>query len=203
MTTHSHHEVHDDAIRTFYLLAIMNVSSSVGRIGGGVLGERFGSVFIHSVVTFVAAILCGILWPLVPDVAGAIAFVILFGMFSGAVIGMPPASMMFILERDPKANKNRVGQWVGSMYTFAAIWALTGPLIAGALIQETGAYLGMQLWSAICLLLAAVCMGIANLMALRDEKKSFAKTVRESFSSFTSRRQSPQISTTNVSSIAP
>lgn len=113
-------------------------------------------------MTFTASLLVLCFWTALTNVAGAVTFAVLFGAFSGAVIGLPPASIMFILHHDNKgADKLRVGQWTGMMYTFAAVFALIGPIISGAIIQTTGKYLGSQLWSGICLLLSSLCMGMA------------------------------------------
>ena len=48
------------------------------------------------------------------------------------------------------------------MYTGSAVFALTGPVIAGHIVSEYGDnYLTVQLWSGLCLLLAALCMSVA------------------------------------------
>ncbi|KAF2099966.1 MFS general substrate transporter, partial [Rhizodiscina lignyota] len=161
VTTPSHQEIDrgsDDAIRTFYLLSIMNACSTIGRIGSAIASERFGAPAIHALVTFVSALLVLCFQTTLSSVGGAVAFVVLFGAFSGAVIGLPPACVFFVLEHDEKADKRKLGQWTGMMYTIAAPFALTGPIIAGAIIQYTGGYLGAHLWSGTCLFLSAFCM---------------------------------------------
>lgn len=198
------YEWEDDAIRTFYLLSIMNVSSSVGRIGGGWTGQKYGAVFIHWIVTMVAAILCLCMWPFLTSVGGAVAFVILFGIFSGAVIGMPPASVMWILQRDKNGDDQRVGQWVGMMYTVAAIPALIGPVIAGVLIRETNNnYLTLQLWSGLCLAISACCMAGSHWKAMHDEERLWFRTrVMAPVSALTSRRASTAGSSSKDSEVS-
>jgi MFS family permease len=86
---------------------------------------------------------------------------VMFGIFSGAVIGLPPASVAYILGPGPIAQ-SRLGQWTGQMYSTAAPFALTGPVIAGHLISHYGGnYLTVQCWSGVCLLLSASCMAAA------------------------------------------
>jgi len=150
----------EDRIQTYWLLAIMNASSTVGRIGSAYLSDKYGALNIHFITTTVAALLTLCLWPFANDLKVAIAFVVVFGAFSGSVIGLPPASVAYILGKSPEAQA-KLGQWVGMMYTGAAIFALTGPVIAGHLITEFGSFLTVQMWSGACLFLSAVCMGCA------------------------------------------
>lgn len=154
-------EVHHDAIRTFYLLAIMNGASTVGRLSSSYLCDHFGALNVHAAVTFLSSLLVLCLWTLAETVPAAIAFVVTFGVFSGAVIGLPPASMAYLLGPDPAAQA-KLGQWTGMMYSAAGIFALTGPVIAGHLISTYGNnYLTVQCWSGACMVLSAACMGVA------------------------------------------
>ena len=151
----------DDAVRTFYLLATMNGASTLGRLGSSYLCDKFGALNVHATVTYVAALLVLCLWTTAKTVPAAIAFVVLFGIFSGAVIGLPPASVAFILGPDPLAQA-KLGQWTGMMYSSAAIFALTGPVIAGHLISRYGDnFLTVQLWSGTCMMISAFCMSVA------------------------------------------
>lgn len=168
------HEVHDDAIRTFYLLAIMNGCSTLGRVGSSYLCDHFGALNVHAAVTSIASVLILVLWTQANTVSSAIAFVVVFGAFSGAVIGLPPACVSVILGEGAQA---KLGQWTGLMYTCAAVFALTGPVIAGPLISEYGNnYLTVQLWSGTCLLLSACCMCMA---IIYHERPSASEWVSE------------------------
>lgn len=178
-------EIHDDAIRTFYMLAILNGSSIVGRLSSGFLSDHFGALRVHCIVTFVASMLTLTVWTTADTVAHAMGFIVVFGIFSGAVIGLPPAGVAWILNPNDAEAQKKLGQWVGMMYTVAAIPALIGPLIAGILIEEFGNnYLTVQLWSGICLFLSASCMLIALFYADRD--RSNAWTTPRKFSAATS-----------------
>lgn len=117
---------------------------------------------MHMVASLLASLLVLLLWPFASTVAAAIAFVILFGAVSGAVIGLPPASVAFILGHS-HVQQAKLGQWTGMMYTGSAIFALTGPVIAGYLVGHFQSYLTVQLWSGTCLFLCFVCMAIARL----------------------------------------
>ncbi|KAF2399993.1 MFS general substrate transporter [Trichodelitschia bisporula] len=156
-----------DALRTFYLLAMLNAFSTIGRIVAGYLSDHLGAVHVHAVVTFVSAILISCLWIFCPTRAGTLAFVVLYGAISGSVIGLPPASIAHILGHSRDAQ-SKLGQWTGMMYTVAAPFALTGPVIAGFLISKYKSYLPMQVWSAVSLLMSSVCMAWAGYLLHRQ-----------------------------------
>lgn len=180
------HEVpRQDAIRTFYMLAIMNGCSTVGRMGSGWLSDKFGALNVHCVVTFVSSLLVLAVWTTANSVAHAMIFVIVFGMISGAVIGLPPASIAWVLGIHDPIAQQKLGQWVGMMYTMAAVPALTGPIISGYLITEYNTYLTVQLWAGICLFLSACCMLMAIFYADRSRAKEWAAAGRRRFSSAT------------------
>ncbi|SMY29179.1 unnamed protein product [Zymoseptoria tritici ST99CH_1A5] len=146
-----------NSIETFWLLSIMNATSTIGRLGSAYLCDHFGALNVHATVTAVASILVLALWSLASTLPSAIAFVVIFGAFSGAVIGLPPASVAYILGPTPEAQA-KLGQWTGMMYSCAAIFALTGPVIAGHLITEYSTFLTVQLWSGACMMMSAACM---------------------------------------------
>jgi hypothetical protein len=67
------------------------------------------------------------------------------------------------------------------MYTVAAPFALTGPVIAGTLVgrgknageedSETHNWIGAQVWAGACLLVASMCMSIAVVMLRRERQR--------------------------------
>ncbi|KAK4542412.1 hypothetical protein LTR36_006869 [Oleoguttula mirabilis] len=178
------HEVKKDAIRTFYLLSIMNGASTIGRLGSSYLCDHFGALNVHAIVTAVASLLILAVWTTARTVPAAIAFVVAFGIFSGSVIGLPPASVAFILGTHDAEAQAKLGQWTGMMYTASAIFALTGPVIAGHLISRYDRnFLTVQLWSGACLLLSACCMGIAIFYRKRTSARQWMSEKKKSLSS--------------------
>jgi len=162
-------ETQSGALNTYYLLSIMNATSTLGRVCSAYLCDHFGALNVHAIVTFIASILVLGLWTTASTVPAAIAFVVIFGIFSGAVIGLPPASVAYILGLDPEAQ-SKLGQWVGMMYSSSAVFALTGPVIAGHLISAyDDNFLTVQCWSGACMFLAAVCMAAAIYCKRRDD----------------------------------
>jgi MCP family monocarboxylic acid transporter-like MFS transporter 10 len=161
-------DVSDQPLQTFWLLTIMNGASTVGRLTLAQFSDKTGPLNMHMASQFVCSLLTLILWSLVGSESGAIAFCVVFGVFSGMVIGLPPASIANILSCSYTAPgtealaKKKLGHWVGMMYSFAAIPALCGPIIAGHLITEFQTYITVQMWSGTNLMLSFFCMVVAR-----------------------------------------
>jgi MCP family monocarboxylic acid transporter-like MFS transporter 10 len=174
-----------DAIRTYWLTSALNISSIVGRLSSGYLSDKFGALRVHCFVTFVASILVLAMLPFQTTVTGAVCFVVFFGMFSGSVIGLPPASMSWILGNDQEAQA-KLGTWVGMMYTFAAVPSFVGPVLVGYGLNLTGRNFWMLYgFSGSCLLLSAACMGVAIYMS---DSGRYKVSFRRRFSTATVRR---------------
>lgn len=151
-------------LKTYWLLAIMNGTSSVGRLSSSFLCDRFGALNVHAFVSLLSAALCLFMWVHLKTLEGGIAFVCIFGAFSGSVIGLPPASMAAILGPEQK----KLGQWLGQTFFIAAPFALTGPVIEGYLVSRYKInYLTIQIFSGLCLLSSAMFMISAKWMADR------------------------------------
>ncbi|KAF1946690.1 MFS general substrate transporter [Clathrospora elynae] len=151
-------------LQTFWLLTIMNGASTVGRMFLAHFSDKVGALNMHIGAQFIASLLTLILWTLAGSETDAIAFCVVFGVFSGMVIGLPPASIGHILNcsyTSPETvqfAKKKLGHWTGMMYTVAAIPALTGPVIAGHLITKYKTYITVQMWSGTTLMLSCICM---------------------------------------------
>jgi MCP family monocarboxylic acid transporter-like MFS transporter 10 len=164
----SNGDVSDQPLQTFWLLTIMNGASTVGRLTLAQFSDKTGPLNMHMASQFVCSLLTLILWSLAGSETDAIAFCVVFGVFSGMVIGLPPASIANILSCSYTAPgtevlaKKKLGHWVGMMYSFAAIPALVGPIIAGHLITEFQTYITVQMWSGTNLMLSFFCMVVAR-----------------------------------------
>jgi MFS family permease len=151
-------------LETFWLLSIMNGASTIGRLTMATFSDKTGQLNMHIVSQIISSLLCMVLWSLAGSTTAAIAFCVIFGVTSGAVIGLPPASMANILSCTYNTPENKhlahskLGHWTGTMYSFAFLPALVGPLIAGHLITTFDTYLTVQLWSGGCLMVSAFCM---------------------------------------------
>jgi MCP family monocarboxylic acid transporter-like MFS transporter 10 len=138
----------------------MNGASTAGRLILAHFSDKMGALNMHATAQIICSLLVLVLWPLAKDESAAIAFCVVFGLFSGTVIGCPPASIANILNCTYTTKETL--HWTGMMYSFAAIPALTGPVIAGHLITTYKTYLTLQMWSGFCLFISFICMVFAR-----------------------------------------
>ncbi|KAF2236967.1 MFS general substrate transporter [Viridothelium virens] len=159
-----------DSIRTFWLLSIANACSTLGRLASAYLADVLGALSIHLAFTAAGALLCLCLWTLARTFAAAIAFAVLFGTVSGAIIALPAAGIAEILGPTREAQA-RLGQWVGMVFSAAAAFTLTGPVVAGHLVSRYGSWLAVQLWAGLCLTVASVCMVVSRVCMARQRRR--------------------------------
>ncbi|KAH8822352.1 MFS general substrate transporter [Flagelloscypha sp. PMI_526] len=116
---------------SFYLIAIMNGASSVGRISAGLLGDRFGpgNAVIFSLL-FAAAVTYG--WPLGTSQAHFIASAVFYGIASGGFVAT------FMIPLCVFGHMKDLGKRVGMANSLMSLAALGGSPINGALIGRYG-----------------------------------------------------------------
>ncbi|EFQ96698.1 hypothetical protein MGYG_08622 [Nannizzia gypsea CBS 118893] len=116
----------------FYLAAIFNAASFVGRVIPGILADKLGrfNMFFASTITSGLLTFC---WPEVYTKAELIIFACFFGFCSGAVT----TGMAVAFTSIPKDPRN-IGTYMGMGMGIAAISALVGPPINGALLSDRG-----------------------------------------------------------------
>jgi MCP family monocarboxylic acid transporter-like MFS transporter 10 len=143
----------------------------------------FGALKVHTTVMFIGSLLVYVQWTFANTVGKALAFVVMFGIVSGAIIGLPPASVANIIDLSEDVDHSKLGQWTGMMYTMTSLFALTGPVIAGHLVSYYGnAYIAVQLWSGTCLLLSATCL-LAAIWNSKRRSLRLRKTLSSAVSS--------------------
>jgi MCP family monocarboxylic acid transporter-like MFS transporter 10 len=172
-------------LQTFWLLAILNGASTGGRVFMALCSDRLGPLNLHIAVQTISSIFIFVLWTLAGSEAAAIGFAVAFGITSGADIGLPPASMANVLAGTYNTPETqhlahaKLGQWVGMMYSIAAIPALTGPIIGGYLVTHFNTYIGVQMWSGSSLFISALCMLVARwYLPCADGERVGAKATR-------------------------
>lgn len=142
----------------------MNGASTIGRLTMAAFSDKTGPLNMHIVSQILSSLLCMVLWSLAGSTTAAIAFCVFFGMTSGTVIGLPPASMANILSgtystpEHKHLSHTKLGQWTGMMYSMAAIPSLVGPVVAGHLVTQYKTYITVQMWAGANLMLSAICM---------------------------------------------
>ncbi|PWY75042.1 putative MFS monocarboxylate transporter [Aspergillus heteromorphus CBS 117.55] len=117
-----------------YLISISNAGSFVGRLLSGALANRIGR--FNTLVA--SSAICGILilcWMAIESLAGMVVFSILFGFFSGNVIGMFTGTIALTAPRP-----NVIGSYMGMALGVLSLASLTGTPITGAMINTYGNY---------------------------------------------------------------
>ncbi|KAF2969844.1 hypothetical protein GQX73_g3729 [Xylaria multiplex] len=149
---------------TKYLLAILNGSSVFGRLMPSALSKWFG-ILNAFIITVSLSSVSIFYWISVSNIAGNIAFSVLYGFFSGGVVAFAPIVLTSLTE-----DLSYLGTRLGVLNIFKGIGSVVGAPIGGAILQSSGGYLGLQLFSAFSVLLTGVFAGVLELMILRDEK---------------------------------
>ena len=129
------------ATAAFALGATIGVSA-VGKIAGGWLADRVGTLPIMRMALFVGA-LALVLLPEAATAAYLAGFVVLYGIALGTYVAVIPSLAMETLGGD------RFGTQFGLLQLVAMLAAAAGPVTAGALFDATGRYdEAMGIWIA-------------------------------------------------------
>ncbi|KAF2110083.1 major facilitator superfamily domain-containing protein, partial [Lophiotrema nucula] len=136
--------------KALYTLIASVAASFFGRVGCGFLAHYVGNIVTWGICSFA----CGVLslsWISIEDEGTFIAFSVLWGFSSAALVTLPSAAFAAICP-----DLTRLGTRLGMSWAISSIASLIGSPIAGALLKKksdgTSDFLGVQLWSGICLL---------------------------------------------------
>jgi len=123
-------------------MLIINRVGILGRIVPAYLADRyFSTLNVFILIIFLCAT-SFYLWTTVYSLAEDIVWVVFFGLFGAGIQGMFPSSLAG-LTRDP----GKTGIRIGMVFTIVSIACLTGPPLAGGLIQVAeGRYIKAQTW---------------------------------------------------------
>ncbi|KAI4593526.1 hypothetical protein KJ359_009212 [Pestalotiopsis sp. 9143b] len=141
---------------TGYLLAILNGSSILGRLAPAAMARRLGPVNTFIVIYFLSGASV-FYWVSARNAAGNIAFAVLYGFFSGGVVAFQPVVLTCFTD-----DLAYLGTRLGALSIMKGIGSLAGPPIAGAILQGSGGYLGVQLFTGF-----AIMVSVAFAVALR------------------------------------
>ncbi|PLB45085.1 monocarboxylate transporter [Aspergillus steynii IBT 23096] len=138
-----------DSTLGFYLLSMLNAGSTVGRILPNFIADHTGPLNMLTPAATATAILA-FAWIGVHNVPGIIVLAVLYGLCSGGFVSLPPV-VMASLTKDIRD----LGTRLGMMFATTSIGLLIGTPIGGAILNDTNKYLGVQLFTACCLLTSA------------------------------------------------
>ncbi|KAL4897039.1 major facilitator superfamily domain-containing protein [Aspergillus ambiguus] len=115
------------------LVPIMNASSFLGRTVPNLLADKYGRFNILIIMLILTNVVLLALWLPGKSNAAIIVFASLFGIGSGACIGLAP---VLIMNMTP--SHDEVGFRMGAALAVGGIAALTSPPIAGAISARSG-----------------------------------------------------------------
>ncbi|KAF7560625.1 hypothetical protein G7046_g3507 [Stylonectria norvegica] len=148
---------------SFTILIIINVVGIPGRMIPALLADKYFGAINVFVPTILSAALCIYLWAEVHTLTSDYVWVVFFGYFGAGIQSLFPATLAG-LTNDLSKNGTRIGM----VFTIISIAALTGPPLAGKLMEITeGKYLAAQMWGGTCLVVGAAFLVAAG-MAIHE-----------------------------------
>ncbi|KAL3429226.1 major facilitator superfamily domain-containing protein [Aspergillus tetrazonus] len=115
----------------FNLIPILNGTSFLGRTVPNILAEKYGRFNMMIIMVLFNMIIVLALWLPGRSEATMISFAALFGVGSGACIGLGPVLIMGI------SPIKEVGYRMGTIFAIAGIGALTSPPIGSAIVGRS------------------------------------------------------------------
>jgi MFS family permease len=143
----------------FYLLPILNAASVAGRILPNFIADYAGPLNILTPCALITGILA-LGWIGVHDLAGTIIFAIMYGFFSGGFVSMPPVAIVSLT-----TDMRKLGTRMGQCFFFSAFGLLCGTPVTGAILDGTGSWLGVQLFSGLTIVFTAGLLIAARVAA--------------------------------------
>jgi predicted MFS family arabinose efflux permease len=142
----------------FYLLAILNGTSSLGRVLPNYIADYTGPMNML-VPSLAASTVLAYCWIAARSTAGILAVTALFGFFSGGFVSLVPISIISVSKHAPN-----VGARLGMCFGIESIGLLVGTPAGGAIVGRNGSYLGLQIFCATCMGLSTAFFAIVRLL---------------------------------------
>ena len=121
-----------DEVPAALLVGLIGGSSVVGRLALGTLADRLGAVRLF-LTSFVVLAASHVIWLVAGDSYGLlVCYSLVFGLGYGGFIALAPAVVAEVF------GLEGLGGMIGTVYTAAAVGALSGPPIAGWLVDQQG-----------------------------------------------------------------
>ncbi|KAF5002200.1 hypothetical protein FDECE_10691 [Fusarium decemcellulare] len=138
------------------LLMILNGVGIVGRLVSNYLADHVGAINVFAPNAMAAAVLL-YFWMLVHDKVGLYVWAVIYGIVAAAIQSLFPTGISLLTE-----DLSKIGVRMGMAFTIASFAALTGPPIAGAIIDSEGGYYGAQAFAG-----SVLAMGSGFLIAAK------------------------------------
>ncbi|KAL3492932.1 major facilitator superfamily domain-containing protein [Aspergillus germanicus] len=151
----------------FYLLSMLNAGSTFGRILPNFIADHTGPLNMLIPASAITAILSYV-WIGVHTVPGIIILSVLYGIFSGGFVSLPPVVMASLTK-----DMRELGTRMGMVFAITSVGLLIGTPIGGAILSGSHKYLGVQLFTA-----CALTVSVAIFLGVRLSRTGLKLAVR-------------------------
>ncbi|OAK93457.1 monocarboxylate permease-like protein [Phaeosphaeriaceae sp. SRC1lsM3a] len=161
-------EVGMSAALAGYLVAIVNGSSTFGRIIPAYLGDKYGVFNVMIITTLFGSIFTFAVWLPAHTNAPLIAYAALYGFTSGCTFSIIPAMVASIT-----SDMRKIGARIGTLYALSAVGALVGSPIAGAIVKRQGGdFEGLIVFSGTSIMVGVVLAIVSRWMIVGAKLKA-------------------------------
>ncbi|WVQ63626.1 uncharacterized protein L199_001779 [Kwoniella botswanensis] len=124
---------HTSESLTFYMVAILNGASVVGRTLPNLIADKLGALNLMTVMSFLTSGICFAFFGAARSTAGLVVVAILYGAFSGAFVSLL-APAVFSMAK----SQQEVGTRIGISMMALGVAALTGSPLGAAILDSRG-----------------------------------------------------------------
>ncbi|KAJ5720911.1 uncharacterized protein N7483_008845 [Penicillium malachiteum] len=147
-----------DTELAFYLVAVFNAASILGRIAPNALSDRIGVFNTIAPVSFLLGVVILCLLGVV-NKAGMIVEAIVTGFFSGVVVALPPVCFRMLTE-----NKAMIGTRVGQGFAIGGFGLLIGGPSGGAILGSDDDWTAIWVYGGVAACVAGLIMMVVRVM---------------------------------------
>ncbi|KAJ5634391.1 hypothetical protein N7528_002233 [Penicillium herquei] len=147
-----------DTELSFYLVAVFNAASILGRIAPNALSDRIGVFNTIAPVSLLLGVTVLCLLGVV-NKAGMIVEAIVTGFFSGVVVALPPVCFRMLTE-----NKAMIGTRVGQGFAIGGFGLLIGGPSGGAILGSDDDWTAIWVYGGVAACVAGLIMMIVRVM---------------------------------------
>lgn len=149
-----------DTSLSFYMVAIFNAGSCLGRIAPNALSDRIGVFNTFAPVTLVLGLTMFCMLA-VHNSAGMIIEAIVTGFFSGVIVALPPVCFA-VLTKD----KSVIGTRIGQGFAIGGLGLLIGGPTAGAILGKHDPlnWTGLWVYGGVAVVVAGCILGVVRVM---------------------------------------
>ncbi|KAH9856245.1 MFS general substrate transporter [Lenzites betulinus] len=142
----------------FYVLAMLNLASVLGRIAPSYIADTFGRFTLLVPCAFFAGLSSLVLWSTAHTLAQLLVYAALYGLFSGAFNALIVPCIAQI------SDIREIGMRIGLLYSIISFPSLFGNPAAGALLRVChGSYTGMIVLSGTSIIVGSLFMLLSKL----------------------------------------